>query len=569
MRKAKTYFAGEAMVTALGAGVAHNVACIEKGESGLRVCTDPRVTQGRLIVGEIPDLVYDSLWERFGYNWSRAEVLAIGCINEIVSELSDEALSALNAENTILVLATAKGNIDALPDTEAASIPAMTARIAAEFGLSRTISVSNACISGGSALTVAKRLIEEGSCSNAIVCGVEVQSRFISSGFVSFKSLSDKPCRPYDAARDGLNIGEGCGALLLVSDPAFARRTPGGRAVVLAGGAISDDANHISGPSRTGDGLFFAMRNALKDAGLGAQEIDLLQMHGTATVYNDEMESKAVGLAGMQEVPVQSLKGYYGHCMGASCVIETILCAEQIRRGEIFATKGFETLGVPVGIKIVAETRPAGLRSVLKTASGFGGCNVALVLSSEEVAKDVERPAPVETEVAAETEYHGTEGFAELARAKFRESEDSKDIRLAAKFSKMDNLSKLGLIAAADIMKGVECGEEELGVILCGRHSSMDTDLRHHELISKGGDSAASPAVFVYTLPNVAAGEIAIRYKAKGEETFFLADSCDEGALRSYAATAMGRTGMKYCICGWLDFYRGEYFAKFELLKRS
>ena len=201
-------------MTALGAGVAHNVACIEKGESGLRVCTDPRVTQGRLIVGEIPDLVYDSLWERFGYNWSRAEVLAIGCINEIVSELSDEALSALNAENTILVLATAKGNIDALPDTEAASIPAMTARIAAEFGLSRTISVSNACISGGSALTVAKRLIEEGSCSNAIVCGVEVQSRFISSGFASFKSLSDKPCRPYDAARDGLNIGEGCGRLL-------------------------------------------------------------------------------------------------------------------------------------------------------------------------------------------------------------------------------------------------------------------------------------------------------------------------------------------------------------------
>ena len=415
-------------------------------------------------------------------------------------------------------------------------------------------------------------MILSGRYDNMIVVGVDVQNRFIISGFASFKSLSPELCRPYDASRCGLNLGEACGAVMLT-------KTGTSDLVAIDGGSASDDANHISGPSRTGDGLYFAMRDAMSEAGVGPADVDMLQMHGTATAYNDEMESKAAGLAGLSDVPVQSLKPYFGHTMGASGIIETILAAEELKRGIFLGVKGFEELGVPVPLNVSAENRLiTNPHHCLKTASGFGGTNAAVLLSFETPApasakKTSSALNPVrrvqisqgqvnvdETSafVSSQTDFHtfSREAF------KFREEANMK-------FYKMDDLCKLGYLASAWLLDGIEYGEEECGIVMSGKYGCLDTDIRHQQIIDSEGDSSASPAVFVYTLPNVVAAEISIRHHIKGENIWFWSEDKTMSDIKKYASIMTASRDLKYCIAAHIDFINGDYFAIFELLENT
>lgn len=310
----KVYIADTAMITSLGQGVDRNFNALVDGKSGVKKSYSQRVTQSSVTAGLISEEIYEDLERQFGKDAnSRAELLAIACINELRWD---------STVRTGLVIASAKGNISFLENkhyTDAGSVKSdsrimfgsMGEYIASRFGIAKddTFIISNACISGVSAIAFARRMILAGRYSQMIVVGVDVQNRFITSGFASFKSLSDDLCRPYDASRCGLNLGEACGAMLLTAKPDGCSDCNGGQPVVsIDGGAMTDDANHISGPSRTGDGLFFAMRKSMEESNVSAEQIDVLQMHGTATAYNDEMESKAVSLAGLQDVPAQSLK---------------------------------------------------------------------------------------------------------------------------------------------------------------------------------------------------------------------------------------------------------------------
>ena len=121
-----------------------------------------------------------------------------------------------------------------------------------------------------------------------------------------------------------------------------------------------------------------AINQAMEEAGALPEDISFINAHGTATVYNDEMESKAIHLAGLAAVPVNSLKPYFGHTLGASGIIETILCIEQLKEGRYYGTLGYETLGVPMPITVYATHQPIPMKCCIKTASGFGGCNAAL-----------------------------------------------------------------------------------------------------------------------------------------------------------------------------------------------
>ncbi len=664
----KVYIADTAMITSLGQGVDKNLDALVNGESGVNKSTSLRVTQSSVTAGLIPEEIYDELERQFGKDAeTRAELLAIACI---------DALKWNPDVHTGLVIASAKGNIalienkhyaDAEDVKSDASVMfgSMGEHIASRFGIERKdiFVISNACISGVSAIAAARRMILAGRYSQMIVVGVDVQNRFITSGFASFKSLSSELCRPYDASRCGLNLGEACGAMLLTAGPVnddakclsaeskraeeyseTAMRTeitgqavqsktnPLRRPIVsIDGGAMTDDANHISGPSRTGDGLFFAMRKAMEEAGVTSEQIDVLQMHGTATAYNDEMESKAVALAGLESVPAQSLKPYFGHTMGASGIIETIILAEEMRRGIFVGTKGFETLGVPMPVNVSSENRNIsgdGTVYGLKTASGFGGTNAAVLLTvsdatacgdstaelfatescvrekSQEGHSDSITCASVTSSVGtSENESYSNEKSQEVLS-----EPDTNKIELASrrtveissgkitvdgnvvfesetsdfqtfireafksrgesnlKFYKMDDLCKLGYVASAWALDGLEYGEEECGLILSGRYGCLDTDIKHQEIIDTEGDASASPAVFVYTLPNVVAGEISIRHHIKGENTWFWSDDETMSDIRGYAGLAILSQNLKYCVVGHLDFLKGEYFAKFEVL---
>lgn len=592
------------MITPLGEGVGKNFSAILRGESGVTGTTDPRITQSALTAGIIPEEVYVNVRERLGArakSLTRTEILTCGCLKSLIKSLPQELQTALGNGRTGIVVATAKGNISALegrcgsgpfiPEDDDKVLFSSMTRCISEFSGVREPDIriiSNACISGVSAIVAARRMLLVGDYDMVIVVGADTQNRFITSGFASFKSLSPELCRPYDESRCGLNLGEAAGAMALTSMPVRWSCGLDGESgyVTIDGGAVSDDANHISGPSRTGDGLFFSMRNAMKEAGVNAAGIDLLQMHGTATAYNDEMESKASCLAGVQDVPVQSLKPYFGHTMGASGVIETIIAAAEIQEGIIAGTKGYEKSGVRLNVSAsnrlitrnLVMSSPAGkINHCLKTASGFGGTNAAVLLTSSPEAGPVPCLRDAQPRKMLKSATVGINAGEVIVNDSVVFSDKSADfgtfIREAfksrgennMKFYKMDDLCKLGYVAAAWLLDGLEFGEEECGMVLSGKYGCLDTDMKHQQIIDKEGDAASSPAVFVYTLPNVVAGEISIRHHIKGENTWFWSDDRTMSDLKHYASLMAGASDLRYCILGHLDFLNGEYFAKFEL----
>jgi 3-oxoacyl-[acyl-carrier-protein] synthase I len=294
---------------------------------------------------------------------------------------------------TILILSTTKGNISLL-ETEAggsggvgraAANPALGRRIALStsarliadhFHFANTpVVISNACISGILALVTAMRLIDAGSYDMAVVAGADVISKFVLSGFGSFQAISPGPCRPFDRSRDGINLGEGAGTIVLSSREKYR----GG--IRFRGGTIGNDANHISGPSRTGQELCQVINKSLAEAGLTPGEIGFISAHGTATLYNDEMEAKAITLAGLQSAPVNSLKAYYGHTLGAAGLIESIVTLQSMRENLVLPSLGFADNGVSMPLNICSSLLHTSLSNCLKTASGFGGCNAAVVMS--------------------------------------------------------------------------------------------------------------------------------------------------------------------------------------------
>ncbi len=311
--------------------------------------------------------------------YTKFEQLLVSSVDEA---LQNSGIDPAN-KRTILIISSTKGNIS-MVETQA-NTAALQNRVALHTSaklvadhfnfINAPLVVSNACISGSLAMIAAMRMIRSGQYENAVVTGADVISKFVLSGFQSFQAISAGACKPFDAERDGINLGEGAATIILSSHKKNAND------IKITGGSVSNDANHISGPSRTGEELCTAMNKAMQDAGLLAKDIDLISAHGTATVYNDEMEAKAITLANLQKVPVNSLKGYYGHTLGAAGLIESVVSIHSMREDLIIPTAGFQNMGVTQPVNICRDLQKASLQNCLKTASGFGGCNAAIVLS--------------------------------------------------------------------------------------------------------------------------------------------------------------------------------------------
>jgi 3-oxoacyl-[acyl-carrier-protein] synthase-1 len=207
-----------------------------------------------------------------------------------------------------------------------------------------------------------------------IVVGADMLSRFIISGFQSFKALSQSICKPFDVNRDGLNIGE-VAATVILTDKNEAEQKSGD--IVFTEGAIRNDANHISGPSRTGEGAYLALRQVCR--GINTDEIAFINAHGTATPYNDEMEAVAITRASLQHVPVTCQKGYFGHTLGAAGVLESVISTRALQDQTVLKTYGYEIQGVSHPLLIVTQTQSTNRNRCINMLSGFGGCNAALL----------------------------------------------------------------------------------------------------------------------------------------------------------------------------------------------
>ncbi|MEP6673980.1 MAG: beta-ketoacyl synthase N-terminal-like domain-containing protein [Ferruginibacter sp.] len=313
------------------------------------------------------------------HGYTKFEQLLIASIENALQN-SDIVVSD---KKTILIISSTKGNIGLLNASEYSdelrnriSLNTSAEKIAKHFNfINKPIVVCNACISGSLAMITASRLIRSGIYENAVVAGADVITEFILSGFQSFQALSDGMCRPFDVKRNGINLGEAAAGIVLSSNKKYEGN------IRLTGGSVSNDANHISGPSRTGDALHVVIDKAIREAGIASNAIDFISAHGTATLYNDEMEAAAITLSGLEYVPVNSLKAYFGHTLGASGILESVISIHSMQQNIILPSLGFEDNGVSAPVNVCSELLHQPLNHFLKTASGFGGCNAAVVFS--------------------------------------------------------------------------------------------------------------------------------------------------------------------------------------------
>ncbi len=496
---------------------------------------------------------------------TRFESLAIHSISNVVNQFPAD----LSSDNVVLILCTTKANIELLnTENSQASLctPATAAQhIAMHLGIKTApIVTCNACISGVSGLVLAHRLLETQQYDYAIVCGVDVQCRFTISGFQSLQALSADDCKPFDIERTGLNLGEAAATLVL------SRTVPKDFSQTLWGigeGTIRNDAFHISSPSKNAEGAYQALSAVAKS--VKAEELAVINAHGTATMYNDQMESVAIERAELGDVPVNALKGYLGHTLGAAGVIESILTMKALDEGIILATRGYEEIGVSSKINVVSQQATTQKKCFIKMISGFGGCNGAALFCSN----PQEKPQPVKeyksnithsvritpNSVLIDGEVISCpKAGSELLTYLYKEY-----VNDYPKYYKMDALSKLGFVATELLLKAEERQGGEQGnraIILFNHSSSIMADRQYVASIQDQDQYFPSPAAFVYTLPNMVTGEIAIRHQYHGETSFYILNQHDEQLMNQVVSASFADPATHSAITGWLDYQDDEHF---------
>ena len=472
----------------------------------------------------------------------------------------------IGSHRVALVIASTKGNIQDLDtDGTRASLANSAEMIARHLGITTTpIVVCNACISGTSAQALALRLMESGHYDYVIVNGTDCVSRFVLSGFSSLKAMSSAPCRPFDIDRNGLNLGEASATILFgktCEDEAATWRA--------TGAAVRNDAEHISNPSKTAEGCLRAI-NALPE-----QNISMISLHGTATLYNDQMEAVVLQKSQLLNIPALALKGYYGHTMGAAGILETIISLRCIESGETLPSKGFEEIGVSANINISAAPLKTKGQTLLKLISGFGGCNAAMLFTKNEGVPYPAAPTRLSCQsmsishtVALSSE--GTilldgKAIDILGRAKrqSRAHEKGKDMLTQLykqyigdypRYYKMDILSKVAFICSELLLQAEgqrDEHKEDRAVILFNHSSAVVSD--RNFLATIADEFYPSPSVFVYTLPNIATGEIAIRNGYHGETSFYILPSKSAEIMNKIIDASFRDKAIQSAITGWVD----------------
>ena len=241
--------------------------------------------------------------------------------------------------------------------------------------------VSTACTSGLVGLIEAAMMVGAGDAPRVLVCAGDIAGRFVRDGFLSLKAISSTTCRPFDVHRDGLALGSAAAACLVQRVEKKKEKKKEGATVFLTGWGISSDAVHMTAPDRQAGGLIRAIRQALAMADIDAGQIDAVLLHGTGTSYNDAMETVAMREIFSRRPLLTAVKGLTGHTLGASGLLETALASRMLQRQIVPPITGLRTPEYPDMSWVYTIPRYQPLKTILKTASGFGGMNAAVVLT--------------------------------------------------------------------------------------------------------------------------------------------------------------------------------------------
>lgn len=374
--KTPCYIWASGLVTPLGFSTEDNFDLLLKGTSAIKKQDNKTISETPFYAAMVSEEKIATHFQQLAdpKNFTKLEKMMLLSIAQTLANAGVN-ISA----KTALIVATTKGNIDVLNpkspfDESRTYLPTLAKKLADFYNFkTEPVIVSNACVSGILAVAVAKRMLVSGLYDNAVVVAGDLVTKFTFSGFQSFQALSDAPCQPYSKYRKGITLGEAAASVFITKEK------PENSAVQIIGSSSCNDANHISGPSRTGEGLYKSITAALKEARLEAKDVDFISAHGTATLYNDEMESIAFTRQQMQHIPLHSLKGVFGHTLGASGLLEAVVSLEMMQHKTMLPSLGFDQLGVSKPLHILQQKEQKVIEVLLKTASGFGGCNTAVL----------------------------------------------------------------------------------------------------------------------------------------------------------------------------------------------
>jgi 3-oxoacyl-[acyl-carrier-protein] synthase-1 len=535
----------------LGLTTKENYHAVKAGSSALRVQNNwrkvPQEFTASLFNEEQEELLHVD-------GFTRYESIVIHSIKEALSHLDID----IKSDRVALVLSTTKANVEELSSSVENDgcyrKPGESAvKIANFIGFTTDpVVVCNACISGVTAQILADRLINSGSYDTVVVCGADCQSPFVVAGFMSFKSLSPYECRPFDIERLGLNLGDAAATIV------FGKVSAPDTSWKLVAGTLNNDAYHVSAPSPVGDGTYAAAKSVLET--IDPESLATVSVHGTATMFNDQMESKAIERSGLSEIPISALKGYYGHTLGAAGVLETIITMEATDDGIILPVRGYSEIGVSGKINVSDQSRSTDKKSFLKLISGFGGCNGAVVFSrsdefpyAEYTKKEIRTLSEVKITPTSLIVDGNIEDVASTGKNLLAEIYKSY-VGDYPKFHKMDVFTKLAFLAA-DIVtqRGVDDHDENRAVILFNSSSSIVADRNHIATFDKEGEFYPSPSVFLYTLPNIVTGEISIKHGYKGETSLYILNDYNEKIINSIVESTFAQSSVKTMITGWVD----------------
>ena len=569
------------IVSPLAMGTHANYECVKAGKTMLRKYDGKWNLPEPFVASLMDDSVLGNACDGIGCpeGYTKFEKMSVLAASRALEGTGIKA----DDNRVIFIISTTKGNIELLDGKYAGlypesrvSLPCSARIISGWFNNpNEPVVVCNACISGLHAQIEAFRFLESGRFDYAVVIGTDVLSPFIVSGFQSLKAMSADLCRPFDEDRTGLNLGEASACVI------YARGADGRHdRWHMEGGMVRNDAFHVSSPSKKAEGAFLALERALD--GRDLSDIAFVNLHGTATMFNDEMEAVALDRAGLGNLPANGLKGYFGHTLGASGVLETLVSMEALDDRTVLATKGFRRAGISRDINISDMNRPAEGRAFLKMMSGFGGCNAAMLfrkgngsdgpvrksgVSQARVAHSVyltEREAVVDG-VAVDAKESGMSMLKELYAGHVKDY---------PKFYKMDPLCRLAFIATELLLKAESGADgaarfidrDDRALVFAGKSASICSDRAFCQTMQYPGNYFPSPSAFIYTLPNILAGEIAIRNRYHGETVYFSQETpeCVETLMRQ----ALSSSGTDSVAGGWIEMENEEKFeAKLYIIE--
>lgn len=512
---------GEGIISAIGNDKATVLQSLLDGRSGIVEMKHLHSSHHELPVGEV-QLSNDEMKAMLALpveeQTSRTSLMGMLAVRQALAEAQLPETAPKN-RRVVLISGTTVGGMDITEqyyDSFATSdehldclkkhdCGSSTEEIAAMFGISECTTISTACSSAANALILGANLLKTGQADLVIAGGSEALTRFHLNGFNSLMILDHEPCRPFDAQRAGLNLGEGA-AFVVMETEASARERGADIHAWLTGYGNACDAFHQTASSDNGEGAYRAMTEALEMAHLQPEDIDYVNAHGTGTPNNDLSESAALKRVFAEKMPpISSTKAFTGHTTSASGSIETVICLLAMQHHFVPANLRWEHQ-IPDGITPTTGVKDVTLKHVVCNAFGFGGNDSSLILSAVPVAGEESAAAISDDDirVAAKVEITSEEALSEI-----RNYVKPLEARRMGKIMKSSLLSSLKAMEQA----GIEKPDAIITATALGCLENSELLLNQ---LQEEGEVMLKPTYFMQSTHNTIGSGIAIFTKCHG-----------------------------------------------------